>query len=418
MFRYLVTVAPAHVETREPRTFTAETRLEIGLSHGPVVKVFAEGGFRLSDHFFKGIIQGSSLFIGESITPDMPSFPEMLASARVEELPNLLRSVGGFYGGVLVGDGISCFSDHLGTTPVYVALGRSMIITNCFSEMGENPEHHLLEPSTVMTNEGPEAYWQPSRMDVGGEPARLLWEVFKTAAAKYLPNRSAIFFSGGLDSALLARACDEAGLSPLLLSLGVDDSVDILNSRRIAEMLGLELITVKVSQSEISQILKEIKPHIPIHSTMDASIAVTFYMLSREAVENGIRVAAAGQGADELFAGYHKYVRLYNVLGYEGLAGRLEEDVMGLHAHGFPRDVTAAKEGGVFLVLPYLTREMLSLGLSIPADLKLAYVGGVPVRKYLLREVARMIGLDELAKVEKKALQYGTGLEKIVRRLM
>jgi len=418
MFRYLVTTAPANFGAQAPKTFTPDTRLEIELDDGTVVRIFAEGGCRLHDYFFKGVIQGSTVFVGESITPDTPSFPEILASSGAERITSLLQLTRGFYGGVLVGDGVSCFSDHLATTPVYALTDGPMVISNSFSEISNYPESHPIKPSTVMTVDGSRVYWRPTRIDVGGEPARLLWETFKGAVGDYLPKRPAIFFSGGLDSALLARACDEVGLSPLLLSLGADVSTDRLTSRRMAEMLGLELVVVDITDHEVSSLLQQVKPRIPIYSTMDASIALAFYILSLKAAENGIKVAAAGQGADELFAGYYKYIRLHSLMGYHGLAGRLEDDVMGLHSIGLPRDATAAREGGVFLVLPYLAREMLCLGLSIPPELKLAYVDGVPVRKYVLRQVAHMIGLDELARVEKKALQYGTGLEKIIRRMV
>jgi hypothetical protein len=49
---------------------------------------------------------------------------------------------------------------------------------------------------------------------------------------------------------------------------------------------------------------------------------------------------------------------------------------------------------------------------------KIGVVDGRVVRKMVLRDLVREAGFDVVAGVGKKALQYGSGVEKIVRRLM
>jgi hypothetical protein len=63
-------------------------------------------------------------------------------------------------------------------------------------------------------------------------------------------------------------------------------------------------------------------------------------------------------------------------------------------------------------------REVMEHALSTPLEDKIGVVDGRVVRKMVLRDLVREAGFDVVAGVGKKALQYGSGVEKIVRRLM
>ncbi|MEM1945065.1 MAG: asparagine synthase-related protein, partial [Nitrososphaerota archaeon] len=417
MFRYLVSMGSGHLLPTRPRGFVPEKSVELEVGGGLAARIFVQGGGRVGGVFFRGIAGEGPIFVGESLTPDDEHFPERLAAYDGGRLVPLLQSVDGFYGGVVVGDGLTCLTDHMGTSPVYLCRGEVTLASNMFSEVAGRLSSSAVKPSTIIQWDGSSTvYWSPTIHWIGGDAANLLWRKLVRTVEKFVPRRPAVFFSGGIDSTLLARACDEAGLSPVLLSVGVEGSRDRLNAGSVAGVLGLELVGVELTHQDIKAQLPHIISHIPSTTAMDISIALAFYTLALKASEMGLDVAVAGQGADELYGGYHKYLRVLEAGGYDGLRSRLMADVMGLYETGLPRDVTASREGGVYLVLPYLSRDMVSLGLSIPVELKVAYVDGRPVRKYVLREVARMLGLDMVAEIGKTALQYGTGLEKAVRR--
>lgn len=414
-FRYLVTVGGG---VGGPRSFKPETVFHDVLADGTEVAVYAAGSQRLPGGLFRGVVKSSGIFVGEAVTPGCEEFPQQLASAGEDTRTGLLRAVEGFYGGVLVGESITCFTDHVGSVPVYISAGND-VISNSPAEMAAFTDVRKMGPARVEGLEGSgTVYWTPERVDVSEDPPALLWDALVDAVGMYLPSRPAVFFSGGLDSSLLAWACAEAGLKPLLLSAGVEGSKDLADARRAASILGLEHLETVLDSEGVLKTLTRLRGYVPISSAMDASIAVVFHILAAKAAGMGLKVAAAGQGADELYAGYEKYVEVQRREGYEGLAKALERDVRSLHSGGLDRDTSACREAGLFLTLPYLARRPLEIGLSIPAHLKLTLVDGWPVRKYILREVARRVGLGEIADMRKRALQYGTGVEKIVRRAL
>jgi asparagine synthase (glutamine-hydrolysing) len=131
------------------------------------------------------------------------------------------------------------------------------------------------------------------------------------------------------------------------------------------------------------------------------------------AKNNGFDEIMFGQGADELFGGYKRYEK------YSG--GDLErvmlEDLKNIGERNLVRDCKLSYHNGIRLILPYLRWEVIRGSLSIPADLKVARLEGRVVRKYFLRKIAREYLPEEVVWKEKKAIQYSTGVAKILRGL-
>jgi asparagine synthase (glutamine-hydrolysing) len=66
------------------------------------------------------------------------------------------------------------------------------------------------------------------------------------------------------------------------------------------------------------------------------------------------------------------------------------------------------------LTLPYLDPDIVGFAASLPISLKIK----PPQRKIILREVCRAAGIpEEVATYEKKAAQYGSGIEKLLKKL-
>jgi asparagine synthase (glutamine-hydrolysing) len=63
------------------------------------------------------------------------------------------------------------------------------------------------------------------------------------------------------------------------------------------------------------------------------------------------------------------------------------------------------------LISPFLEYDITDLSLKIPVEYKIKD----GVRKYILRELGRKIGLNkEIVEREKKAAQYGSGIMKVL----
>jgi hypothetical protein len=113
-----------------------------------------------------------------------------------------------------------------------------------------------------------------------------------------------------------------------------------------------------------------------------------------------------GQGADELFGGYRRYLETAT------LADDLARDIAGLEAQA-TRDQSVAALFGVYLSMPYLDMRVVRAALAIPAGEKVRD----GKRKVPLRRVAERHLPAEIAWHEKKAMQYGSGIWKVLQRL-
>lgn len=119
-----------------------------------------------------------------------------------------------------------------------------------------------------------------------------------------------VLLSGGVDSSLLVALLDEAGARNLqTFSIGFADvngeaGNEFRYSDLIAEQYGTTHHKLMIPEQEILD-------HLPdaltaMSEPMVSHDCIAFYLLSRE-VSRHCKVVQSGQGADEIFAGYHWY---------------------------------------------------------------------------------------------------------------
>jgi asparagine synthase (glutamine-hydrolysing) len=131
------------------------------------------------------------------------------------------------------------------------------------------------------------------------------------------------------------------------------------------------------------------------------------------AADDNLKVVLSGQGADEIFAGYHRYQQFYMDKG-ENTQEDLKEDVLNIYHVNLQRDDAVTMANSVELRVPYLDLELVDMALNIPMKYKMDD-GADNLRKCILREIASDIGVpSEIVRRPKKAAQYGSGIHKIL----
>jgi asparagine synthase (glutamine-hydrolysing) len=331
-----------------------------------------------------------------------------LLQAVAKALPAL---DGEFAFAITDGRAVALARDALGTKPLYFS--ERAFASEKKALWGTGEEAACLPPGQVLclSPEGVRRFeverfrWRslPSPEE---ELSRAILEAVKKRAGHV--GRFGVLFSGGVDSALIARICADLGYEPRLYAVAMPGSLDA-RRLRIERFYGMEVVLREVTPREVEAALDRVLYAIEEPSPLKVAIALPVFLAAEEARAAGERVLLTGQGSDELFAGYARYASLGS-----SLASALRDDVEKLHCTNLERDDRAAMAAQVELLHPYLDRNVVEVALSIPAALKIR--GGT--RKYILRSVAKRLGLPrEVAMREKKAVQYSTGVMKALKKL-
>ncbi len=311
-----------------------------------------------------------------------------------------------------------------------------------------------LAPATLLVVEPDGArhhhrYWQPAheRRPEHAAMSGADWQEAVAAALRLAVERRlvadvavGVLLSGGLDSSLIVGLLAEAGQRGLAtFSVGFDDAGgrkgdEFAYSDVVARSFATEHHQLRIGTDRLLPALDGAVA--AMSEPMVSHDAVGFYLLAEE-VSRHVKVVQSGQGADEVFAGYHWYPPLAGIDGRDADAtlqayasAFFDRDHAGVHRllapewrldhdasralvaeHlGRPGAATAVDRGlrldtevmlvddpvkrvdnmtmawGLEARVPFLDHELVELAAPCPPELKLAQGG-----KGVLKEVARRV---------------------------
>jgi asparagine synthase (glutamine-hydrolysing) len=234
----------------------------------------------------------------------------------------------------------------------------------------------------------------------------LLENIFLKLKAQIDTKRIAISFSGGLDSSILAYLAKKTGFTPTLYCLCTTHSADFVRSEKIANILNLDLHKICVSDADLLDGIKYIKKICTSVQAERIVFSVPLYFVASQCIEKHI---LTGQGADELFCGYLRYLKINDLKKLkQNLEIDLEKAIQILET-----DKCIANHFKKYLHAPYLDNDFKKFA----TDLRVEYKINNNIRKYILRLAAQHWHLQpDIVWCEKKAAQYSTGLMKVLRR--
>uniref|UniRef100_A0A0D3DAN5 Glutamine amidotransferase type-2 domain-containing protein n=1 Tax=Brassica oleracea var. oleracea TaxID=109376 RepID=A0A0D3DAN5_BRAOL len=271
----------------------------------------------------------------------------------------------------------------------------------------------------------------------------------------------AVLFSGGLDSMILAALLDQC-LDPKyevdLLNVSFDGpnapdrisaKAGIKELKKIAPLRRWKLVEIDADLPKLTIETKRVMSLInPADTYMDLNIGTALWLAARgdgwihEESDNqedsqriryksDARILLVGAGADEQCAGYGRHRTKYRNGSWAALDQEMKLDMQRIWKRNLGRDDRCIADNGKEARFPFLDEDVIKTLLDIPlweiADLE--QPSGTGDKKILRQvnmlmtifnsprnfinqkcylKVAKMLGLHEVAKMPKRAIQFGS----------
>ncbi|MDO5823793.1 asparagine synthase-related protein [Methanobrevibacter sp.] len=334
-----------------------------------------------------------------------------------------IRLIDGDYGfAVWDGENLAIARDQLGVKPLFYGENdefRGFASTKqSLKEVGIT-EINTLKPEHILFNWQDIAPAQPIYEKIFEGDVAKIDKMLRLSVLKRIEGlrEVGVIFSGGLDSSYLAlllkEISDNVPLKIKLYAVGVEGSHDVEAAVYASKFLNLDLEICSLTEELVRKALPDVVKAIDDDNLMKVGVGLTTYFATEMVARDGIKVAISGQGADELFGGYKRYLQSFveGTLNYD-----LRCDMSNMYHVNLERDDACSMLNGVELRLPFLDKTLVELVLNIPDNKKIVSMHD-DMRKSILRKLAFEEGLDyEIAYRPKKAAQYGTGIDKILRK--
>lgn len=227
-------------------------------------------------------------------------------------------------------------------------------------------------------------------------------------------HKVAVAFSGGIDSCLLAKLCDNLRKQTTLVTIGFPGSHDINFSKSMASKMDMDHQVYEIDYSDFEEKLWHVRQVIRCSNISHIENCIAYFYVSRLAKQNDLNIVLSANGCDELFCGYDRYRKVY--CNGEAEMNRLMEVYLANEFALIGEIKTVSAQLGIQIQQPFLSSKFVQFAKTIPIGQKIKGSDDM-IRKHILREVAIALGVpEESAMKPKKALQYGSSIHKFFKK--
>ena len=411
-------------------TVFGHTRLSIvDVAHGHQ-PILADGGR-------KGIICNGEIYnfrrLRTKLSPQYrfktKSDTETILHLYQEKGPACVKELDGMFAfAIFDDDNFMLARDPIGIKPLYYGYYKGNLYFS--SELGamtlagvdevhEFPAGHYYTPE-----EGFVPYYQIPEIEDHlltdiEETCQLIRKTFIVAVKKRLLADPEVpvgsFCSGGLDSSLVAAIAAEDIPHLHTFVVGMEDengdvSDDVKAARIAAKHIGCAHHELLFTEEEYYEALPIVIKKLESYDPSLVRCAVPCYFTCKLAADY-VTVVLTGEGADELFTGYH-YMKHFP---FDKLNMEARRCIGNLHNINLQR---ADRMGMLFsleLRVPFLDVEMVDLSMKIPPELKIREHNGAKIEKWIFRKAFEDTGYlpEEILWRYKVQYTQGAGCESL-----
>ena len=229
-------------------------------------------------------------------------------------------------------------------------------------------------------------------------------------------KRAAVFFSGGVDSVMVARLLQNCGVDVTGYVSGVEGSSDVKYAVEVAEEMGLTVKVAPVTEATLPDELPAILKAAELNGPLMAEVSLPMWYAAKAAHEDGHRVIFTGQAADEVWAGYDWYREVYAQEGPLTLHARMWEDVLALPLDTLEREDRISMAWSLECRAPFLDPDVIHAAMRVIPQLKISD-GDDQFRKHPHRVLALRLGVPRrVAYREKIPAQDGADVHTLLER--
>jgi asparagine synthase (glutamine-hydrolysing) len=222
-------------------------------------------------------------------------------------------------------------------------------------------------------------------------------------------NKAGVFFSGGVDSTLIAKAVSSLVPKTELFTAGMEDSHDLDSAVAASEELGLKLHLRIIEKSELKDLSLKSLSVLSFFDEMQLQLALPEYAVCELARKQGMKVMFSGQGSDEIFGGYNSFLK---AVPTKSVQEEIWHSILNLWSRNLYREDIISMNFSLEHRLPFLDKELVCTAMGIPVKQKI-FGSTDHLRKRILRKLAFDFNISkEICLKPKKALQYGSGVSK------
>jgi asparagine synthase (glutamine-hydrolysing) len=230
-------------------------------------------------------------------------------------------------------------------------------------------------------------------------------------------DKCAIAFSGGLDSTLVALLAKKYIVNLKLIHVSISNNPEIEIAKETAKILKIPIKTCEYKKSDVEDTVSKVIKIIEEPDPIKVSIGIPFFWTAQQTKALGFNTLMAGQGADELFGGYKRYLDNYLLINKKAVMNQMFVDIINMHENNLSRDIKLCNYNGINLLCPFLSIKLIEFAIKLPLELKLEKKVS-SLRKLVLRQVALNLGLpSSIVEKSKKAIQYSTGVNTILKKV-